>query len=119
MKKILFLLAMLPMFVFTACSDDDETLNQYESLLVGHWVEDTSIQYEVFNIEIKADKTGYQYVTNYGVVDDGKEAFTWSADESTITITIKGVGTSRVKYALTDDILIVYDDSDFIRYKRK
>lgn len=24
MKKILFLLAMLPMLVFTACSDDDE-----------------------------------------------------------------------------------------------
>lgn len=33
MKKILFLLAMLPMLVFSACSDDDEKL-QDQSVVI-------------------------------------------------------------------------------------
>lgn len=33
MKKVLFLLAMLPMFVFSACSDDDEKL-QDQSVVI-------------------------------------------------------------------------------------
>lgn len=38
MKKILFLLAMLPMLVFTACSDDDEDVFNYPmETLYGTW----------------------------------------------------------------------------------
>ena len=38
MKKILFLLAMLPMLVFTACSDDDEAVFNYPmETLYGTW----------------------------------------------------------------------------------
>lgn len=37
MKKILFLLAMLPMLVFTACSDDDEDVKLTTEQVVGKW----------------------------------------------------------------------------------
>lgn len=37
MKKIMFLLAFLPMFVFTACSDDDDEFNYDIKTLIGMW----------------------------------------------------------------------------------
>lgn len=37
MKKFLFLLVTLPMFVFTACSDDDEDVNLTTEQVVGKW----------------------------------------------------------------------------------
>lgn len=43
MKKILFLLAMLPMLVFTACSDDDEDEIDY-SVILGTWYETSNIE---------------------------------------------------------------------------
>lgn len=36
MKKILFLLAMLPMMVFTACSSDDD-VDVTKEMVVGTW----------------------------------------------------------------------------------
>ena len=40
MRKILFFMAVLPMILFTSCSSNDDS-NDYESRLVGMWVENT------------------------------------------------------------------------------
>ena len=40
MKKILFLLAMLPMLVFTACSDDDENSLSLDKSEISLYYED-------------------------------------------------------------------------------
>lgn len=53
------LVLMLPMFLFLSCTDDDSP-NEYESQFVGHWVEDTDFEYEVYNIEFRSDGTGDQ-----------------------------------------------------------
>lgn len=97
MKKILFLLAILPMIVFTACSDDDKDLNEYETQLVGTWQEVTEYAREVFNVEFKSDKTGYQWAENNGEIDrDGKEYFIWSATKDKISITLDENGSASL-----------------------
>lgn len=50
MKRILFILAMLPMimFTFSSCSDDDDNK---EEALIGTWVEDTDYEYEVLHVQ--------------------------------------------------------------------
>lgn len=102
MKKILFLMAILPMMLFTACSSDDDS-NDYESRLVGLWVEDTESTVEVFNLELKADHTGLFWATDNGEVDSyGKRSLIWSATERKFTGTYEGEGTETFDYQIVN-----------------
>lgn len=70
MKKILFLLAMLPMFVFTSCSKDDDPKFDYpmETLygtwegtginVDGKWIDPTDWLYTKFAFSIKFNSDG-------------------------------------------------------------
>ena len=103
MKKILFLMAMLPMMMLTACSSDDDDNSDYESRLVGSWVEDTESTIEVFNLELKSDHTGIFWATDNGQVDSyGKRSLTWSATEYKFTGTYEGEGTEIFDYQLVN-----------------
>ncbi|MBD9145003.1 MAG: hypothetical protein EGP81_05525 [Bacteroides clarus] len=120
MKKILFLLAILPMIVFTACSDDDKDLNEYETQLVGTWQEVTEYAREVFNVEFKSDKTGYQWAENNGEIDrDGKEYFIWSATKDKISITLDENGSASFSYAIKGSKLYISSEDETIIYARK
>lgn len=44
MKKILFLLAMLPMFLLTSCSSDDDGQEVDYSVILGTWTETSYIE---------------------------------------------------------------------------
>lgn len=102
MKKILFLMAMLPIVLFTACSSDDEN-NDYENRLVGIWVEDTELTFEVFNLELKSDHSGYFWATDDGVIDEfGKQKLKWSATENTFTSTFEGEKTETINYQIVN-----------------
>lgn len=120
MKKILFLLAILPMIVFTACSDDDKDLNEYETQLVGTWQEVTEYAREVFNVEFKSDKTGYQWAENNGEIDrDGKEYFIWSATKDKISITLDENGSASFSYAIKGSKLYISSGDETIIYARE
>ncbi len=99
----------------TACSDDDNDtpLNDYEQQLVGTWKERTTSQYEVFNYLFNSDHTGTFYVTFYGEVDSS-ENFTWSATETTLTLSA-GRQSESVPYILVDDLLVVDGDITYVR----
>lgn len=119
MKQILFLMAMLPMILFTACSSDDET-NDYESQLVGKWVEDTNSTQEVLNIELNNNKTGFQWRTNNGEIDKyGKESFVWNATGSEVTIILDKGGSMALKYIIKGDKLYISSGDETIIYLRK
>ncbi len=121
MRKVILMLAMmLPMFVMSSCSDDEDN-SFYMEQLSGIWVEyDNTLGYEVFHIELRPDGTGEQWAEDYGVVDEyGKQSFTWSAGESTITVTIEGEGTLTMNYRLEDGMLVLTYEDETIRYVRK
>ena len=102
MRKILFLMALLPMLLFTSCSSNDDS-NDYESRLVGMWVENTESNVEVLNLEIKANHSGYFWATDNGVIDSyGKRALTWSATESKFTATYENDGTETFDYQIVN-----------------
>lgn len=122
MKKMLFMLPILAaLFVFTACSNDDNgELNQYESLLIGTWEEDVNTLYEIFCIELKSDKTGYQWFEANGVIDQqGKEAFVWSATENKITVSINGKGNATLNYTIIGNKLHISSDEESIVYVKR
>ncbi len=106
MKKILFLMAILPMMLFTACSNDDNE-NDYESQLVGTWIEDTESTIEVFHLELKSDKTGIRYATDDGEINEQmKSSFVWSATKNEITVIDKKTGDSdNLTYVLNGNHL--------------
>lgn len=120
MKKILFLMAMLPMMLFTACSSDDDD-NNYETQLIGKWVEDTDFEYEVLHVEFKSDKSGFQWATDKdGEIDKyGKEYFVWSATDSKITIILEKGGSDTVNYIIKGDKLYISSDDETIIYVRE
>lgn len=64
MKKIMFLLAFLPMFVFTACSDDDEKGGKTYSF--EYLIDDNEITVDAVIFEYSSDgeKIGSNYVSN-------------------------------------------------------
>ena len=116
MKKILFLMAMLPMILLTSCSSDDDD-NNYEKALVGSWIESTDSEYEVFHLELKADKTGIRYATDKGEINEqGKSSLTWSATQNQITFIDKKSGDSEtMTYVLSKNNLQIEE----ISYVRK
>lgn len=83
---------LLPMFVFSACSSDDNNnsngLNSYEQKFVGTWIEDVSDVNgsEVFHVTFSSNRTGVYYTTNNGVKEE-EQSFTWRADASTLYVT--------------------------------
>ena len=85
MKKILFLLAMLPMMVFTACSSDDD-VDVTKELVVGTWNvtwaeidgEETDVPNGFITIDLKSNG-------NYNVYFLGdRYTGTWELDGNTV-----------------------------------
>ncbi len=105
---------------FCACSDDDDDDNtDAESALVGTWVEDTTMEYEVLHVQFNSDHTGYQWSTDYGVIDSyGKEPFTWKATSKTITVTMYGE-TETINYTLSGNRLTISSGGETIYYVRE
>lgn len=65
MKKILFLLAMLPMMVFTACSSDDDSLESSQYLIPDGTYSITSSE-----LNTRDDDTNWLSINNkLGVID--------------------------------------------------
>ena len=118
MKKIFLLLAIMLPMMLVSCSDDDEL--SINNDLVGIWEEYGNIHgYEAFHIEFKADGTGSQWVENYGEIDEyGKEPFTWSSSERTVTVTIHNKGSMTMNYILDDDKLYLSHGDESIIYIR-
>ena len=116
------LAVMLPMLFIVSCSDDD-AVNDYEQQLVGLWVEDTKSEYEVYNIEFRADKTGDQWMEFYGEVEESSRiSFTWNATETTITALMKQGGTSTsstVNYVIQNNKLHISQGGESVVYIRK
>ncbi len=118
MKKILFLLATLPMIVFTACSSDNDD-NNNENQLIGTWVEDTEDTFEVLHKQFNSDHTGYHWATDQGAIDEqGKVPFTWSATNSQITLIFKNE-TAIYAYAINGNHLKTTFDGEVIHYTKQ
>lgn len=96
MKKILFLLAMLPMFVFSACSDDDDFDYPMETLygtwdvtdvkVEGKWYDVTTYPYTRFGMSISFKSDGSFYGRGYL----GNGSGTYKASGNTIVTYLDG-----------------------------
>lgn len=88
MKKILFLLAMLPMMVFTACSSDDEdneVLQEYKSKIIGTWEKIGLVSSSIYGGDVLFDEdeiVEYKFETNGTAYVDGKKC-TYEITEET------------------------------------
>lgn len=116
MKKILFMLAVLPMMAlaFSSCSDDDDNANK--SPLIGTWVEDTTRYYEVFHKQFNSDYTGFHWTTDDGAMSvEGKIPFTWSATETRLTI-ISNNETAVFDYTIEGNRLTTVYEGETLSY---
>lgn len=105
MKKILFLLAMLPMFVLTSCSKDDEADFNYpmETLygtwegtginVDGKWIDPTDWLYTKFAFSIKFNADG----TYSGKGYFGNGSGTYKAEGNMIYTYVSGEEYARYK----------------------
>lgn len=90
MKKIMFLLALLPMFVFTACSDDDEDANPING---STWVWENWL-YGLANggkwyqtIEFTSNNTyTHYYKSTEGVIQDKTEGCSYEYNHPNIVL---------------------------------
>ncbi len=118
MKKVFFLLALVPLFLFSCSDDDDEEVyiivNQYEQALFGSWTQDNSDAQEVSHIQFLDDLTGLAWTTVDGVAGPNSN-FAWGADATTITTLIGEVATIGV-YTLQDGILTITANGETITY---
>ncbi len=113
------MLAVLPMLMFSACSDDDDEKNDYESELVGTWVEDTEREFEVFHLQLNSDNTGFHWATDEGEIDMwGKQEITWKANKSTLTINFEEE-TAKYDYTLVGNRLTTVFDGETITYLKQ
>jgi hypothetical protein len=105
MKKVLFLLAMLPMLVFTACSDDDEeSFNYPMEELYGTW-EGTEIDMDGTIIDL-TDWVYSKYRFSATFNQDG----TYSGSGY--------FGNGSGKYKATGDMIYTYiDGKEYMRYQ--
>ena len=71
MKKILFLLAMLPMLVFTACSDDDENSLSLDKSEISLYYEDEIKLTASDNVTWSSEDEFVAKVSSNGVVEGG------------------------------------------------
>ncbi|MGL5957954.1 MAG: hypothetical protein ACRCZZ_05110 [Phocaeicola sp.] len=117
MKKILFLLAILPMILMSCSKDKDkDEENLYNKALIGSWIEDTDDMSEAFCLDIKADRTGSQWMEKSGVPDE-IESLTWSATQNEITITV-GADSETTEYKIESDKLHLTGRGGTLVYKR-
>ncbi len=117
----MFAAMLLAVVTFAACSSDDDEKSSFDdSALVGAWVEDSDYIDELFHVQFYSNHTGYQWVTQNGEVgEEGKEAFTWSATETTITMVLSDGSTGTVSYSLDGDNLKVSSSGEVIYYIRE
>lgn len=88
MKKILFLMVVLPMMLFTACSSDDEDNPQTQltqSALIGKW--STGIDGVHKYIDFEADGTGFYTLYN-GATMGQNYMFSYTISDNSISIKI-------------------------------
>lgn len=71
MKKILFLLAMLPMLVFTACSDDDENSLSLDKSEISLYYEDEIKLIASDNVTWSSEDEFVAKVSSNGIVEGG------------------------------------------------
>lgn len=104
MKKILFLLAMLPMLVFTACSDDEEDVKLTTEQVVGKW-NVTWAQEDGESIDVPS---GYVYMdlksdgTYKTVMFDDYYIGEWKLEGNTVVGTTTDPITERYKFTSLD-----------------
>lgn len=132
MKKLIFLLAMLPLCVFTSCSDDDkpkfdypmETLyGKWEGTEVytnGKWVDITKYPYTELGFSITFNSDGKYY----GSGAFGNGSGTYKAEGKTITTYIDGEEFARYTVKTLDGnnaelTMYMGGDSMDIRVKKK
>ena len=103
MKKVVFMLAMiLPMFILSSCSKDDEP--NIDGQLVGIWEEGT----------------GCQWAEDYGKIDEyGKSYFAWSTSGGKITVIHENDGSMTMDYAIRNGKLYVSYEDETITYVKK
>ncbi|MCM1297412.1 MAG: hypothetical protein NC311_17885 [Muribaculaceae bacterium] len=125
MKRKLLYFLMVAMFaiVLPSCGDDDDeptALNQWETQLVGQWDEDGYPEYEdseYFHYILTNEKTG-RFIVTLGTTNIIESSdFTWSANQSTITLTTNGKSEST-SYSLKGNTLTIGVGNDAITYKR-
>lgn len=121
MKKLILLLALMSVAVFTACSSDDEEENLgHDNALVGTWKEDTNHTFEVFNKQFNADGSGFHWGTDNGVIDSyGKTKITWRTKGNSLYITFPKDGEVKYTYEVEGDKLTTVYEDEIIVYKRQ
>ena len=109
----LMLCCMAFCFLNSGCSKDDNEATNYETALIGSWVEDVADLNgrEVFHIILNSNHTGSTYVTDNGVAS-GNEAFTWSATATTLTTTYNNEGAETGSYKIINGKLHLYGEEE-------
>lgn len=108
---------VLPLFTFIGCSDDDDESIKNE--LIGTWVESKESNLEVYHIQFDSNSTGYQWVTNKGIINEyGKEPFTWKTSGSKLTVIMDGESITA-NYNIKNNILTVDFGAKTITCKRE
>lgn len=119
MKKILFLLAMLPMFVFSSCSDDDDfdypmetlygTWNATDVKVDGRWYDVTTYPYTKFGMSIsfRSDGTfsgkGY-FGTGSGTYEaTGNTIITYLDGEEYMSYTVNSLSDKNAELTMSMD----------------
>lgn len=119
MKKILFILAFLPMILFSACSSSDDD-NDVASSYVGTWVEKTNGTLEVFHYQFNSNGTGYHWATDNGVIDkQGKISITWTASGSNMKINYGSNDIAEFVCSFNKGELTMVYDGETITYTKQ
>jgi hypothetical protein len=97
MKKVLCLIALVGILLFSACSetgnDSNSNLSSIDSTLIGIWVNGND--YVIFN----ADATGFQFIGNSGM------NFTWNAQNNRVCLTY-------IEYKMVDCVNYAFFDNE-------
>lgn len=123
MKKLLFLLAMLPMLAFMACSDDDGVEGLSKEMVVGVWDvvwaqdEDESMDVPAGYILIDLKSSGSYQVSFLG----DKYIGSWELDGNTVIGTTLDPITEYFRFVELDgkNATIDYSNSEGMKYKFK
>lgn len=118
MKKVLFLLALLPLFALIGCSSDDENNSKPEQELIGSWVEVTKNEFEEKrHLTFRADMTGNIYIS-VGERIDWERDFTWEVADNIIKVTYTSGGVESGTYELgtyeVDGDTLIMNDGRFV-----
>lgn len=123
MKKIFMSMAMLPFFMFTSCSSDDDNEAQqdnHDPALIGTWIEDTDREVEVYHKIFKADGTLYHWATNNGEIDaNGKISYQWHTEGNTLYFVSEEYGEEQAQYKVDGNMFTtISQEGEEILYKK-